>query len=134
MAQSSYCQHVIQFLQRLFFFLAQLPPVGQSLLINEVPRSHTTTYCSRQDSFERVISSSQRPLPDITQQTQQTHFHAPGGIRTRNLSRRAVADQRLRQRGHWDRQRIVLRKLKWVLNVVQKVCSVAPNTQKNCLE
>ena len=29
-------------------------------------RSHTTTYHSRQDSSGRVISSSQRPLPDST--------------------------------------------------------------------
>jgi hypothetical protein len=27
----------------------------------------------------------------------------PGGIRTRNLSRRSAADPRLRQLGHWDR-------------------------------
>ena len=27
----------------------------------------------------------------------------PGGIRTHDLSRRGTADQRLRQRGHWDR-------------------------------
>jgi len=34
-----------------------------------------------------VISSSQRTLPDNTQPSQQTSIHAPGGIRTRNLSR-----------------------------------------------
>jgi len=33
-----------------------------------------------------VISSSQRPLPDNTQHSQQTNIHAPGGIRTHNLS------------------------------------------------
>jgi hypothetical protein len=42
----------------------------------------------------RVISSSQRPLPDNTQHSQQTNFHASGGIRTHDRSRR----------GHWDRQ------------------------------
>ena len=31
-------------------------------------------------------------------------IHAPGGIRTHNLSRRAAADLRLRPRCHWDRQ------------------------------
>jgi len=51
-----------------------------------------------------VISSSQRPLPDNTQHSQQTDIHAPGGIRNHNLSRRAAADLRLRQRGHWDWQ------------------------------
>jgi len=37
------------------------------LLIHEIYRSHTTTHHSREDSSERVISSSQRPLPDNTQ-------------------------------------------------------------------
>jgi len=35
-----------------------------------------------------VISSSQRPLPDNTRHSQQTNIHAPGGIRTQDLSRR----------------------------------------------
>jgi len=51
-----------------------------------------------------VISSSQRPLPDNTQHSQQTNIHAPGGIGTQNLNRQAAADLRLRPRGHWDRQ------------------------------
>jgi len=51
-----------------------------------------------------VISSSQRPLPDNTQHSQQTNIQAPGGIRTNSLSRRAAAELRLRPRGHWDRQ------------------------------
>ena len=50
-----------------------------------------------------MISSSQRPLPDNTQHSQQTNIHAPGGIRTHDLSRRAASDQCLRLRGHWDR-------------------------------
>ena len=50
-----------------------------------------------------MISPSQRPLPDNTQHPQQTNIHAPGGIRTHNLSRRAAEDLRLRPRGHWDR-------------------------------
>jgi len=33
------------------------------------------------------MSSSQRPLPDDTQYPQETDIHAPGAIRTRNLSR-----------------------------------------------
>jgi len=51
-----------------------------------------------------VISSSQRPLPDNTQHSQQTDIHAPCGIRTHNLSMRAAADPRRWQRGHWDQQ------------------------------
>jgi hypothetical protein len=55
-------------------FLARQPPVGQGLLIHEVSRSHTTTHHSRQDSSGRVISSSQRPLSD---NSQQKNIHAP---------------------------------------------------------
>jgi hypothetical protein len=32
------------------------------------------------------------------------HIHAPGGIRTHDLSRREAADLRFRSRGHWDWQ------------------------------
>jgi len=82
-----------------FFFVALRPNAGQGLLIHEVSRSHTTTRHSRQDSSGRVISSSQRPLPDNTQHSQQTNIHAPGGIRTHVVSRRADADLRLRPLG-----------------------------------
>ena len=85
-----------------FFLQVQQPPVGQGLLIRVVSRSHTTTHHSQQDSSGRVISSSQRPLPDNTKYSQQTDIHAPGGIRTQSLSRRAAADLRLRPHGHWD--------------------------------
>ena len=53
---------------------------------------HTRRRSSRQDSSGRVISSSQRPLPDNTRQSQQTNIHAPGGIRTQDLSRRAAEE------------------------------------------
>jgi hypothetical protein len=86
-------------------FLVRQPPVGQGRLILEVSRSHATTHHSRQDSSGRVISPSQRPLPDNTQHSQQRDIHAFGGIRTHNLSRRTAADLRLRPLGHWDRQR-----------------------------
>jgi hypothetical protein len=75
--------------------------------ILDVSRSHTTTHHIRQDSSGRVIGSSQRPLPDNTQHSQQTNFHAPGGIRTHDLSRRAAADLSLRPRGRWDRQNVI---------------------------
>jgi hypothetical protein len=50
-----------------------------------------------------MINSSQRPLRENTQQSQQTNIHAPGGIQTNDLSRRSAADLRLRPRGHLDR-------------------------------
>jgi len=90
--------------QTRFFFVALRPNAGQGLLIHEVSRSHTTTRNSRQDSSGRVIGSSQRPIPDNTQHSQQTNIHAPGGILTHVVSRRAAADLRLRPRGHWDWQ------------------------------
>ena len=98
--------NTIIWLQVLYFFLpmALRPNVGHGLLIHEVSRSHTTTHHIRYDSSGRVISSSQRPLLDSTQQSQQTNIHAPGGIRTHNLSRRAAVDLRLTPRGHWDRR------------------------------
>jgi hypothetical protein len=62
-------------------------------------------HTQRRDTVGRTrlgleISSTQRPLPD---NTQQTNIHAPDGIRTHDRSRRAAVDLRLRPRGHWDR-------------------------------
>ena len=54
-----------------FFPVALRPNAGHGLLILEVSRSHTTTHHSRQDSSGRVISTSQRLLPDNTQQATQ---------------------------------------------------------------
>ena len=42
------------------------------------------------NSSGRVISSSQRPLPDNTRHSQQKNIHAPGGIWTHDLSRWAA--------------------------------------------
>jgi len=82
-----------------FFFVALRPNAGHGLLILEVSRSHTTTHHSRQDSYGRVISSSQRPLPDNTQHSQQINFHVPAWIRTHDLSRLAAVDLCLRPLG-----------------------------------
>jgi hypothetical protein len=76
------------------------PSADYGLIVSEVSWSHTTRL-SRKDSSGRVIRSSQRPIPD---NTQQTNIHAPGGIRTHYRSRRAAVDQRLRPCGHWDRR------------------------------
>ena len=90
----------------LFFFPVVLwPNAGHGLLILEVSKSHTTTHHSLYDSSGRVISASQRPLPDKTQHSQQKNIHAPGGIRTHDISRRAAVGLRLRPRGYWDRHR-----------------------------
>ena len=62
----------------IYFAVALRPNAGHSLLILEVSRSHTTTHHSRQDSSGRVISSSQRHLPDNTQHSQQTFMPLVG--------------------------------------------------------
>jgi len=50
-----------------------------------------------------VISSSQRPLSDNTRHSQQTNIHAPGGIRTRDLGRRAAAGELIMAaNSRWD--------------------------------
>ena len=85
------------------FYVALRPNAGQGLLVLEVSRSHTTTHHSRWDSSGQVISTSQRPLPN-TQHSQQRDIHAPGGIRTHDLSSRAAVDPRLRPRGQWHRR------------------------------
>jgi hypothetical protein len=46
-----------------------------------------------------VINPTQKPLPDNTQRPRCTDIHAPGEIRTRNPTKRAAADLRLRPRG-----------------------------------
>ena len=49
-------------------------------------------------------SDGHRDLYLTTHNTQQqTNIHAPGGIRTHDLSRRATVNLRLRPRAHWDR-------------------------------
>ena len=43
--------------------------------------------------------------PDNIQQSQRTNIHVPGGIRSRNPSKRVAADPRLKPRGHWARHK-----------------------------
>jgi hypothetical protein len=55
-----------------------------------------------------LLCTSDQPVAETstwqhTQHSQQTNIHAPGGIRTRNPSRRAATDPRLRPLGLWDR-------------------------------
>ena len=64
------------------------PTLGQVLLIHKVSRSHTTTQHCRWDSSGRVISSSQRPLPDNTQHSQQTSMPPLGFEHTASESER----------------------------------------------
>jgi hypothetical protein len=70
----------------------------------------TQAHHTRWDSSGRVISPTQRNLPDNTQHSQETNIHDPGGIRIHGPSKRESADPRLRPRGHWDRPTV----LTWV--------------------
>jgi len=51
---------------------------------------------TRWDSSGRVISPTQRSLPENTQYSQETHIRVPSGIRTQNSSKQRAADPRLR--------------------------------------
>jgi hypothetical protein len=62
-------------------------------------RDHTQTHHTRLDFSGRVVSPTNRPLPDNTQRS-----HDPGEIRTHNPSKRAAADPRLRPLDHWNRR------------------------------
>jgi len=83
--------------------MARQPLVGIGLSIIEASRPHSDTPQSLGLSG-RVINSSQGPLPDNTQYSQETDIHAHGGIRNHSLGKRAAADPHLRPRGYWDWQ------------------------------
>ena len=101
---------------RIFLFPVALRPNTGHGCIHEVSRSHITTHHSRQDSSGRVISPSQRPLPDSTQHSHQTNIHTADGNRTHNLTRGAAVDARLRQRGYFDgrQSKNVLNKIRFM--------------------
>ena len=54
-----------------------------------------------------LLWTSDQPYTDLyltTHSTNKRLIHVPGGIRTRNRSKLAAADPRLRPRGHWNRR------------------------------
>ena len=73
-----------------------------------------SSFTSFLDHTQRRIAVGRTPLDEwsarprdlylTTHNTHNRHILVPGGIRTRNLSRRAAADPRHRPRGFWDRQ------------------------------
>jgi len=77
------------------------------------PQLTRTSFFRFLDHTQRLTTVSRTPLDEwsarrralylTTQHSKQTDNHAPSGIRIHNLSKRAAADARLRQRGHWDR-------------------------------
>jgi hypothetical protein len=85
-----------------FFSHEAIPPVGQGLLIIEASRSHSDTPYS----VGLIWTSDQLDAENSTwQHTTLTrgNVHVSGGIRSRNPSKQAAANPRLRRPGHWDR-------------------------------
>jgi hypothetical protein len=80
---------------RIFFFHGATFPIVPGL---PHYRGLTITQHYRWDSSGRVMSPTQTPLPHNTQHSQQTDTNASGGIRTRNPSKRAATDRRLKLR------------------------------------
>jgi GH43 family beta-xylosidase len=94
---------VLQDIIIIIFFVVQQPLLAQGILFISASRSHTDTPHS-----VGVLWTSDKPEAenhtDKQQHSQETDIHVPGGIQTRNPSKRAAADPRLRPHGHWDRQ------------------------------
>ena len=78
-------------------------------------RPRLSTHCSCSRLLLHLITHTQsvgrpwitdRPVAEAstckTQHSQGTYIHAPSGIQTRNPSKLAVADPRLKPRGNWD--------------------------------
>jgi len=64
------------------FLFGAAAPTGPRPLSRGFQITHNDAPQSVEDSSGRVISSSQRPLPDNTQHLQKTNIHAAGRIRT----------------------------------------------------
>jgi len=56
------------------------PLMGQGTLNVETSRPHSDTPHIQQDSSGRVISPTQKPLPDNKQHSQEKDIQAPGGF------------------------------------------------------
>ena len=70
--------------------MAQQLLFSQGLLLIEVSRSYSDTP-QLVGSLWTSDGPTQKPLPDDTQNSQETEIYAPGEIRTHNPSKRAAA-------------------------------------------
>jgi hypothetical protein len=87
------------------FFMTQQTLMGQGLLIVEASRRHSDTTFGKTPLDE--WSARRRDLYLTTHNTHKRQTYMPPSplvIRTLNPSKWAVANPRLRPRGHWDRQ------------------------------
>jgi len=78
--------------------------------------THTLTHTQSVGLFGKRIGPKQRPRPDNTQHSQETDTHVLAGMRTRNPSKRAATDPRLRPSGHQEYFR------KWKIFTAIKIC------------
>jgi hypothetical protein len=108
----------LQVYSQYFFFHGETVLLGRGLLIIEALRSHSHTLHSVVLLWTGDRPSHRLP-PDNTKHSQETDIHAPGGILTHNSSKQSVADQCLRQRGHWDRPSFTEAKLRGTVTVSQ---------------
>jgi hypothetical protein len=92
-------QQILTDILPLIFFNYSAALEGLDPLIFEVSVRHTTFCGTHLDEW----SVLRRDFYPITQSPQTTGVHAPGGIITRNPSKRAAVDPLLRPLGHWDR-------------------------------
>jgi hypothetical protein len=79
----------------------QQPPVDQDFLTVDASRSYSGTPHSVGIYWTSDQPHADLPLPGTTD------LHAPGGIETRDPSKRTAADPRLRPRGHRDRPKFI---------------------------
>jgi hypothetical protein len=107
------CCEYEKFVALLFLLLHSSPNLGLGHHIVDVYRSHTITHThththtqNRYDSYERVISTSQRPPPTEHTTDKKTNILAINRIRTRGPSNRAAAG--LRFRPHGDRDKLLV--------------------------
>jgi len=90
-----------------FFFLWCFDRIPGHCPLYRALRSHSDTPNSV-GIPGRVISLTQRPLPENTQHYQQTDIHSPGGIRIHNPRKRAASDPHLRPHIHWERLTVTI--------------------------
>jgi hypothetical protein len=79
--------------------------VDQILLIIQASRSYSVRH-TKVDRIPLDERSAQRRDLYLTTHNNHNRCHNSGGTRTRNPSKRAVLDSRLRRCGHWDRHQI----------------------------
>ena len=103
--------HIMIIIVICLFLARQPPPLPQWARASSFTRflDHT----QRRNTFCRTpldeLSASRGDLYLTTHNTRNRQASMPpAGIRTHNLTRRAAVDLRLRPRGHWDRQFVLL--------------------------